>query len=91
VKLVAAHVFRFDSPDRFVAGTVGQPGERTFFLQARDGSQLTSVALEKEQVSVLADRVDAMLDEFIQQDAILQQLPGKLAIVEPGRVRLRSN
>ena len=28
----------FDPPERFVAGTVGQPGDRTFFLQARDGA-----------------------------------------------------
>ena len=28
----AIHVFR--TPDRFVAGTVGQPGNRTFYLQA---------------------------------------------------------
>ena len=51
------------SPDRFVAGTVGMPGERTFFLQARSGSRLTSVIAEKQQVAALADRVDDLLDE----------------------------
>lgn len=56
-------VFDFDAPDRFVLGTVGMPGERTFFLQARQGSMLTSVALEKSQASALADRVDQLLDE----------------------------
>ncbi|WP_166350349.1 DUF3090 domain-containing protein [Phytoactinopolyspora limicola] len=64
---MAAQVFRFDAPDRFVAGTVGQPGDRTFFLQARDERQLTSVVLEKEQVSILAERVDAMLDEILRR------------------------
>ncbi|HLR85492.1 MAG TPA: DUF3090 family protein, partial [Nocardioidaceae bacterium] len=44
-------IHRYDAPDRFVAGTVGAPGERTFFLQAREGNRLTSVSLEKEQVS----------------------------------------
>ena len=44
--------FLFDTPDRFVAGTVGEPGNRTFFLQARDGSRIVSVALEKVQVAV---------------------------------------
>jgi uncharacterized repeat protein (TIGR03847 family) len=29
-------VYDFDPPARFVAGTVGPPGQRTFFLQARD-------------------------------------------------------
>jgi uncharacterized repeat protein (TIGR03847 family) len=56
-------VFSFDPPDRFVAGTVGQPGERTFFLQATDGERVTSVALEKTQVQVLAERLDDLLDE----------------------------
>ena len=59
-------VFDYDPPDRFVAGTVGEPGSRTFFLQARSGSRVTSVALEKAQVSVLAERVDELLDEVLR-------------------------
>jgi uncharacterized repeat protein (TIGR03847 family) len=54
----------FDPPDRFVAGTVGQPGDRTFFLQAREGGRIVSVALEKVQVAVLAERLGALLDEL---------------------------
>jgi uncharacterized repeat protein (TIGR03847 family) len=60
-------VYDYDPPDRFVAGTVGQPGSRTFFLQARTGKRLTSVALEKAQVSVLAERVDELLDEVLRR------------------------
>ena len=60
-------VFLFDQPERFVAGTVGQPGERQFFLQARDGARVVSVALEKQQVHVLAERVDALLDEVVRR------------------------
>ena len=57
-------VHLFERPTRFVAGTVGQPGERTFFLQASDDSGRTvSVALEKTQVQVLADRMNELLDE----------------------------
>lgn len=55
--------FYFDRPRRFVVGTVGQPGERTFFLQVADGAQVVSVALEKEQVERLAERLEEMLDE----------------------------
>jgi uncharacterized repeat protein (TIGR03847 family) len=47
-----------------VAGTVGEPGERTFFLQARDGGRVVSVALEKIQVAVLAERLAALLEEL---------------------------
>jgi len=60
-------VHLFDQPERFVAGTVGQPGERQFFLQARDGGRVVSVALEKAQVQVLAERVDALLDEVVRR------------------------
>ena len=54
-------IHRYDSPDRFITGTVGPPGDRTFFLQAREGDRLTSVALEKEQVAVLAERLGELL------------------------------
>ena len=57
-------LFYFDPPDRFVAGTVGEPGQRTFFLQARKASQVVSVVLEKVQVQVLAERLDQLLDEL---------------------------
>ena len=55
------HVFR--APDRFVAGTVGQPGDRIFYLQASEQSRLISVALEKQQVQVLAERIGSLLEE----------------------------
>lgn len=55
----------FDPPERFVAGTVGEPGQRTFFLQAREGARLVSISLEKQQVQVLAERLDEMLDEVM--------------------------
>lgn len=64
---MAILVHRYDSPDRFVAGTVGQPGERAFFLQAREGNRITSVALEKQQVSVLAEHLDRVLDEVLRR------------------------
>ena len=60
-------VYEYDPPERFVAGTVGEPGARTFFLQARSGPRLTTVALEKRQVAVLAERVDELLDEVLRR------------------------
>ncbi len=62
---MAPVIHSYDPPERFVAGTVGQPGQRTFFLQARAGSRVTSVALEKQQVAVLATRIDELLDEVM--------------------------
>ena len=66
---MAILVHRYDAPDRFVAGTVGQPGERAFFLQARQGNRITSVACEKQQVSVLAEHLDKVLDEVVRRSS----------------------
>ena len=66
---MARRIHDFDPPDRFVAGAIGQPGARTFYLQARHGSQLVSVALEKAQVAVLAERLLALLAEVHRRRA----------------------
>lgn len=55
------HVFR--TPDRFIVGTVGEPGDRAFYAQAVQEARLISVLLEKQQVQVLAERVVALLEE----------------------------
>jgi uncharacterized repeat protein (TIGR03847 family) len=68
-------VHRFDPPERFVAGTVGEPGQRTFFLQARDGLRVISVALEKQQVQILGERVDELLDELLAAGGIASVIP----------------
>lgn len=58
----------FDWPDRLVIGTVGQPGERTFYIQARAGKQLISVSMEKQQSAALAERIEEILDELMAED-----------------------
>ncbi|MCU0482802.1 MAG: DUF3090 family protein [Chloroflexi bacterium] len=60
---MARRIYDLGSPDRFVAGTVGSPGNRTFFLQGIRGQTVVSVALEKVQVQVLAERLVALLAE----------------------------
>ncbi|MFD0775445.1 DUF3090 domain-containing protein [Streptomonospora algeriensis] len=60
-------VFEYDPPERFVAGTVGQPGERTFFLQAVGSGRVTSAVVEKAQVSALAERIEELLEEVRQR------------------------
>jgi uncharacterized repeat protein (TIGR03847 family) len=72
---MAILVHRYDEPDRFVAGTVGQPGERAFFLQAREGNRITSVACEKQQVSVLAEHLDRVLDEVVRRSTGAAAVP----------------
>jgi len=43
--------------DRITAGAVGEPGERTFFLQAREGDRLVTILVEKEQVELLGTSI----------------------------------
>jgi uncharacterized repeat protein (TIGR03847 family) len=79
---MARRIHDFDPPDRFVAGAIGQPGARTFYLQARHGPQLVSVALEKAQVAVLAERLLALLAEVRRRRAGAAG-PGPLLESEP--------
>jgi uncharacterized repeat protein (TIGR03847 family) len=61
-------VHEFVWPDRVVVGTIGLPGSRTFYLQVRAGKQMVSIALEKQQSAVLADKIDEILDQLITVD-----------------------
>jgi uncharacterized repeat protein (TIGR03847 family) len=72
---MARRVFNFDNPNRFVAGTVGQPGSRTFYLQARDGDRIVSVLLEKVQVALLAERLAQLLAEVRERGATVPEEP----------------
>jgi uncharacterized repeat protein (TIGR03847 family) len=54
----------FSRPERFVTGTVGEPGERAFYLQVRNSSRLLSVAVEKAQVQAITSRLDLMIAEI---------------------------
>jgi uncharacterized repeat protein (TIGR03847 family) len=72
---MARLVYNFDKPDRFVAGTVGQPGSRAFYLQARDGDRIVSVILEKVQVTLLAERLTLLLAEVRERGAHVPEEP----------------
>ncbi len=68
-------IHEFDPPERFVVGTVGEPGQRTFFIQARAGARMVSVALEKQQVAALAERVDELLDQVLDDGSSGELVP----------------
>lgn len=72
---MARQLYEYDPPDRFVAGTVGQPGQRSFYLQASGGGSVTTVALEKQQVAALAERVDELLDEVLRRSGGTAPVP----------------
>ena len=58
-------VHEFAWPDRVVVGTIGLPGARTFYLQVRAGTQIVSIALEKQQSALLAEKIDEILDQLL--------------------------
>ncbi len=60
-----------DPVDRITVGTVGQPGQRTFYLQARRGRQLLSMILEKDQVSALATALEQLLENLAEKNPLL--------------------
>lgn len=53
--------FDLDAVERITAGAVGEPGERTFFIQARQGSRLMTLLMEKQQVQLLAATLEQLL------------------------------
>jgi uncharacterized repeat protein (TIGR03847 family) len=69
--------FEFTKPDRFIAGTVGQPGERAFYLQVRSPSRLLSVAVEKAQVQAISARMEIMVSEVRKANPLIavEKLP----------------
>ncbi len=77
----------FDDPDRFVTGTLGEPGSRVFYLQARQDGRIVSVVVEKEQVRAMADHFESTLDQLSRFDLDLhippaQDVPTDLAPLE---------
>jgi uncharacterized repeat protein (TIGR03847 family) len=56
--------FDFDAPDHFTAGAVGPPGQRVFYLQARQSRELVSLKSEKEQVRALGEYLAQLLEKL---------------------------
>ena len=74
--------FDLESPDLFTTGTVGPPGQRVFYLQAREAGSVVTLKVEKEQVGALADYLAGVLEK--QPAAAAGRKPGAdLALIEP--------
>ncbi|MEI7593288.1 MAG: DUF3090 family protein [Actinomycetes bacterium] len=71
--------FDFASPDHFTAGAVGPPGQRVFFLQARQGGEVANIRLEKQQVAALSDYLAGILADLPDPDSI----PDGVTFIEP--------
>ena len=59
-------VHEFAWPDRVVVGTVGAPGSRTFYLQVQAAKRTVSIALEKQQAELLAEKISELLEQLMK-------------------------
>lgn len=72
--------FDFRDPDHITAGAIGPPGQRVFYLQAREGTEVVSLRLEKQQVAALCDYLSGILNDLAP---VAEPLPSDLALIEP--------
>jgi uncharacterized repeat protein (TIGR03847 family) len=73
--------FELESPDHFTAGAFGEPGQRVFYLQAREpGGSLVTLKSEKEQVRVLSEYLSRLLARL---PSAREDAPGDLDLIPP--------
>ena len=72
--------FELESPDHFTAGAVGPPGERVFYLQARENGEVLTLKTEKEQVRGLAEYLEGLL---AKSPVAPEEIPRDVALLEP--------
>lgn len=64
-------------PEAFAADYTGQPGERTFFIQARGDTGIYTYLVEKQQVAILAEKLREVLMLLDQSDTVLSATPAR--------------
>lgn len=73
-------------PDVFTVDYVGEPGHRTFYLQARWNARTVSFLVEKQQVAVLAEKLREVLVVLDRADIVTSSSPERdpgLALEQP--------
>ena len=67
--------FELTEPDYFTTGTVGPPGQRVFYLQAREAGRVVTLKVEKEQIAALAEYVAGLLAKLPDAGTVDTDLP----------------
>ncbi len=75
--------FHLGPVDRITAGAIGEPGDRTFLLQARAGGEQVTIVVEKEQVRVLCEAMQRLLDALPDGHEGREPVDGDLELVSP--------
>ncbi len=68
--------------DRITADAIGEPGQRTFYLQMRSGPEIVSVILEKQQLQLLAASIDELLAQ-VERPTAAEPAEADLGLEEP--------
>lgn len=66
--------FDLDAVDRITAHAIGQPGQRVFYIQARQGRRLVSMIAEKEQVRALSEHIETFLEELVEKNPLISSV-----------------
>jgi uncharacterized repeat protein (TIGR03847 family) len=69
--------------DHFTAGAIGPPGQRVFYLQAREDEVLVTLKCEKEQVAALGEYLGGLLARLPGKAPAAGDRPDLLQPVEP--------
>jgi uncharacterized repeat protein (TIGR03847 family) len=73
--------FQLAAPDHFTAGAVGVPGQRVFYIQARERRAVVTLKCEKEQVSALAEYLSGLIEKLPK--GAVEGEAGAGALLEP--------
>ncbi len=73
--------YEFEEVDAFTTGAIGQPGDRTFYLQARHGRQRVAVKCEKQQVSAIVQYLERVLKDLPPPEN--KPISGALELAQP--------
>ena len=72
--------FELPAPDHFTAGAVGPPGERVFYLQAREARRVVTLKREKEHVRALGEHFAELLGKLPPAGSVVPRDP---VLLEP--------
>jgi uncharacterized repeat protein (TIGR03847 family) len=73
--------YEFEEVDAFTTGAIGEPGNRTFYLQARADGQRVAIKCEKQQVSAIVEYLRRVLNDLPPPDD--RPMPGALELRNP--------
>lgn len=89
---MSSYAFDLKPCNRITIGTVGPPGQRTFYLQGIQGRTVVSLIIEKQHAQALATGIDELLKEIEEQhpsDALMSSKPTTMSLVDPVTARFR--